>query len=1135
MDLTAADHVSAYTAGMTASRAQRVLRSDNIEVWVTPSGAPAAIRAYGRSFLFHPATELEDGLAGLWLRVRTEHGHIPYPLIGTASGTAPCRRSAFKDCDADTIVRTGSTGGLLWDWSLRLLETSVGWSWEVAVTNGWSDAVEIDLVYAQDIAMSAADVLAANTLYPSHYLDLSPVDLGERGTAVAVRQNMPGQVAPWALVGCHTSCVRWGTDLLQLMGRGLPEGAPWPGLHGELPARRLQHEHAAAILQTEAVRLEPGETWRSGFFVVTLPDHPEETSDDDAALASGVSLLPGPQQRGGIVEQLDIPSPSLFGRGAAYLPVRDLSGAELDELAGGKRHHVESADGRLLSWFDSEGAHVVTAAKQAMTLRPHGQILRRLGRLIPAEHDVTSTVWMDGSFCSHLTLGHAALGRILSFRPSPLGLGRVHGLRIAVDLGHGWQLLGTPSLWRSAIDSSTWWYAVGELILRVHASAPSATGTCEVSVETLAGQPPRVRAFLALDWSGSAHGETGAVQVFERGVNIHRPQDAFPRIPGEGVQLEVLVRGCELEGVADDSPLFADGRSRGEPVMTLSLGDSPSWSLGLTPKTSERCRVDTQDTRSWSSVRGLVRVHADGDGTAADRLARVDAIADWYAHDALVHYLSPRGLEQHTGGAWGTRDVCQGPVGLLRSWAAHEEWRHLLLRIFRGQHERGDWPQAFEFLPPHQVDRVDSAHGDVVYWPLLALGQYLVATHDSTIFEEQVQFTGDGAPGISAPLIEHVRRALAAVERTFLVGYALPAYGHGDWNDSMQPADPELARNMVSTWTVILQAEALHQFATGCRHSQPELATRAGELAEAGLRDLRDHLLVDGVLSGYGVAAAEGGFYPLIHPRDNHTGLRYSLLPMIHAVAGDLLTAQEAADHLALIAQYLTGPDGARLFDRPVAYRGGRMEVFQRAEACAFFGREIGIMYVHAHLRYAEALSRVGDGPGLLRALAQAVPIGLEEVVPSAAPRQANTYSSSSDAAFADRYEASREYERVLSGEVPLEAGWRIYSSGPGLFMEILTQRMLGVRHAGANLELDPVLDPSLGTVTAALPTVLGPLRIQIRCGPTGMGPLSVSVNDQRLGFRRLNNPYRIGGVAVPLSELSSTIRRGGVVTVQLG
>ena len=91
------------------------------------------------------------------------------------------------------------------------------------------------------------------------------------------------------------------------------------------------------------------------------------------------------------------------------------------------------------------------------------------------------------------------------------------------------------------------------------------------------------------------------------------------------------------------------------------------------------------------------------------------------------------------------------------------------------------------------------------------------------------------------------------------------------------------------------------------------------------------------------------------------------MLPWIHAIGADLLTPEQARHHLDLIEEHLLGPDGARLFDRPVSYVGGPMTVFQRAEASTFWGREIGLMYMHAHLRYAEALARVGDGDGAVR------------------------------------------------------------------------------------------------------------------------------------------------------------------------
>ena len=187
-----------------------------------------------------------------------------------------------------------------------------------------------------------------------------------------------------------------------------------------------------------------------------------------------------------------------------------------------------------------------------------------------------------------------------------------------------------------------------------------------------------------------------------------------------------------------------------------------------------------------------------------------------------------------------------------------------------------------------------------------------------------------------------------------------------------------------------------------------------------------------------------------MHPRDRRTGLTYSILPMIHAISGDLLTPDEAAAHLGLISDRLTGPDGGRLFDRPVQYTGGPMHVFQRAEASTFFGREIGIMYTHAHLRYAEALARTGDADGLLHALALADPIGITQRVASARPRQSTTYFSSSDAVFADRYAAADGYAGVLDGSIPLEGGWRVYSSGPGLFLRLVVEQLCGIRRRGS-------------------------------------------------------------------------------------
>ena len=99
--------------------------------------------------------------------------------------------------------------------------------------------------------------------------------------------------------------------------------------------------------------------------------------------------------------------------------------------------------------------------------------------------------------------------------------------------------------------------------------------------------------------------------------------------------------------------------------------------------------------------------------------------------------------------------------------------------------------------------------------------------------------------------------------------------------------------------------------------------------------------------------------------------------------------------------------------DRPIVYHGGPETFFQRAESAAFFGREIGLMYTHSHLRYGEAMSDIGEFAALWEALLVANPIAVTDQLAHASLRQRNAYFSSSDAAFQDRYQASAEWARV--------------------------------------------------------------------------------------------------------------------------
>jgi 1,2-beta-oligoglucan phosphorylase len=252
---------------------------------------------------------------------------------------------------------------------------------------------------------------------------------------------------------------------------------------------------------------------------------------------------------------------------------------------------------------------------------------------------------------------------------------------------------------------------------------------------------------------------------------------------------------------------------------------------------------------------------------------------------------------------------------------------------------------------------------------------------------------------------------------------------------------------LTSSWTVALLYQQLRRYAEILRlagRSQP--ADEYDSLASAMAEDFHRFLVRDGIVAGYGVFTPGGGLSELLlHPADARTGLSYSLISTTQAIIGGLLTGEEAERHAAAIGKNLLFPDGARLMEKPLAYHGGLETMFRRAESAAFFGREIGLMYVHSHLRYAEAMSVLGKCEALWEALLVANPIAVTNRLAHASLRQRNAYFSSSDAAFRTRHQASDEWKRVKAGAIPVDGGWRIYSSGPGLYLAILIQHVFGL------------------------------------------------------------------------------------------
>jgi 1,2-beta-oligoglucan phosphorylase len=294
-------------------------------------------------------------------------------------------------------------------------------------------------------------------------------------------------------------------------------------------------------------------------------------------------------------------------------------------------------------------------------------------------------------------------------------------------------------------------------------------------------------------------------------------------------------------------------------------------------------------------------------------------------------------------------------------------------------------------------------------------------------------------------------------------------------------------------------------------------------------QDFQRYLMPDGVVAGFAVfdSSARPIEY-LLHPSDSRTGLHYRLIPMTRGILSGIFSPGQAQRHLGLIQEHLLFPDGARLMDRPTTYSGGLERTFRRSESAAFFGREVGLQYVHAHLRYAEAMAKLGRADDLWHALRIVNPIVVTELLANARPRQRNCYFSSSDAAFATRAEASQRYSDLRRGEVPVDGGWRIYSSGPGIYTNLVVRHLFGLRQHFASLEFDPVLPRELDGLTVEMTRDSQQIAYHFRVPEQNSSPREVRVNGTAIPLTdRATNPYRSGGIRIPKSAFEKLLVRG--------
>ncbi len=1038
--------------------------------------------------------QIGGSVNNIYLRIYEDHGITFHPLLGIASGST-------VSCNDKILKYTGTVSGL--SYCITFCPINDSWFWNI-VLDGYCEKA-IDLIYGQDLGVSDAGGIYANELYISQYLGHTVLK-GTNGFVVCSRQNQPCSSGyPYVQQGAiGIPVIHYSTDGLQFFGLPYKETNQPDALYHDLPDRNLQYECAYTALQTERFYLNG--TKEFCFYGIFKEDHPfkiteleyqdELLSDYEQAKKSISSKLD--------LKDIHIQRDALFGTPVCS---EDFTEEEIKDLFP-ERILEEREDDELFSFFLPDNSHVVTSQKELHCDRPHGTII-----ITPPDTEkvssnlISSTQYMNGIFASHVVIGNTNVHKFISTPRSFLDFLKTGGLRIWIKLDGTYRLLSVPGLYEMGMNYSKWYYKLNQD--RIVITSYTASSGPDLILEMHSERNLPYDFVLTAQLSGGVNEYEHNIpySAITGGLQFNMGNEAYP-----GLSYDILFPDHSFT-LSDDRIFYNEKVPEDETFLTFSFQNQSELKMlirgHLFPSAETVLPSYDFEQEKQNCLRyydAMIRHFRLQSEEPSEQIHILNTTAHWYAHNALVHFAMPHGLEQPGGAAWGTRDICQGPFEFFLATEHYSLLRDILLNIFSHQnYVTKEWPQWFMFDRYHMD--AGECHGDVVFWPLKCVADYISACGDTSILSEELKYEGSDK---KATLLEHIRLALSGIKgNRFVSDLGLITYAGGDWDDTLQPVEEEMKKRLVSAWTQALAYQTFHSLSEAVRTTDSSLTDELTGLAETA-KDAFDRFLIkDQVVAGF--VEYDHGFQYLLHPDDKRTGIHYRLLPMTRSIISELADGEQAIRNTNLIHQYLKCPDGVRLMDKPAHYDGGVSTLFKRAEQSANVGREISLQYTHAHIRYIEAMAKLGYGSEAWNSLFIVNPVLIRKTVPNALLRQSNMYFSSSEGAFDDRYEYARNFHLLKTGDIPVKGGWRLYSSGPGIYLHQLISNILGIRFSEKGLILDPVIAEQLTDCTLDYDCYGRTLHFHYRLSEDGT--IRAVSEGHVLAAAILDNPYRRGGI----------------------
>lgn len=1039
-------------------------------------------------------TYKEGSLNNIYLRIYKNNEVKIIPVLGIKSKSeiAISEKSilfAGKEEEIEYKVKFTLCNNNIWIYTIDIL----------------GENLEMDILYCQDVAIANKAAVLSNELYTSQYID--HVAIEKNGSYVLCsRQNQDQNGKfPYLEQGfLNLKAVSYATDGMDFFTKEYKESNEAYFINKNLPKEKYQFECSYISMQSEKFILNG----RKKVYIYGLfkEDYREAISE----LKYSQDILNELKFIDSLDEDFEkinkIKLKSEFGN---ILVSEDFTEEEIDNIYKYKNFKEYNGE-KLLSFFTNNHSHVVLKNKEILCERPHGNIIiSGINKEKISLNVFSSTNYMYGIFNSQVVLGNTNLNKLISVNRGLLNIFKNTGQRIYIKINNEFRLLTLPYIYEMGLNFSKWYYKVQDdvIVIKVYSYFNHPKVTLEL--ESLNNKEYQ---FIITNQIVMGENE------FSNNFYVYRNENKVKILPEEGSFLKNTYKDIYYEFelsekdfyLGNDEVFYCDEVRRDSSLLTFKLNKTSKFNLsifGSFENVEIVCKRDFENERNKFNefYEDLLNGFKIEKVNFKYNLDKLNEIIYFYAHNALIHFASPHGLEQSGGAAWGTRDVCQGPVEFFLSTNNYKLVREILLIVYSKQFkENGEWPQWFMY-DKYNMQQGDS-HGDVIFWPIKALSEYITITGDKGILYEKVSYKSikDFSETKEEEIINHIKLAINSIKNRFINNTYLISYEGGDWDDTLQPVSDNLKQKLVSTWTMCLAYETIKKLYNVIE--EESFKEELKEIYEGIQKDFLKLAIKQKVIGGFIYVDKEIQY--IIHPLDEKTKIKYRLLPLIRSVISEIVDLNQAKINENIIEENLTFKDGIRLMNMTPKYKGGVSEIFKRAEQSSNVGREISLQYVHAHIRYIEAMCFLGEENKVWDALFKINPINIKESVENADYRQSNCYFSSSDGDFKSRYDFQNNFNKLKTGEVKVKGGWRIYSSGPGIYINKLITRVLGIRIKHNKIIFDPIIPKELNKLCFSYKILNKKIKIIYKFNDN-ICEKNIILNGEKLPFNLESNNYR--------------------------